>query len=295
MKYVQFIDRATREAIDAAAVAAYSMRTRGKLPGAVEYILCTPAQEVEDDETARAVFDRIEPPPIDVVWFNARPWDDFPVPHRRYVSKRQRYMHRVLWQKFTSWTHTPCDGEPVIFADYDTIVFGSMAEIIPPEGKTWAARRNGRGTSCGQSTNGGLYVKTPEFETDGAPELMIEPLESVEKYREAAALWKYDDEMASAWYCTKYDGAEKLHAVDRKFNRWTKSHAASKKSIEEADVRMLHFIGDLKPWHEPQKPFVHMMRRWQEMREEMRREHGIRTDILRESEETTGKAGSLQE
>ena len=220
MKYLQFINTASRSELDGATVAAWSVRRRGNLPENTRYILYTQEPEkARQDETAAAVFDAIEPPPVDMEWFKSRPWNLFRVPHRRYILKNRRFIHWVLWLKFCCWLDTPTDGEPVIFADYDTLCFGSIREAIPGAGYKYAGRRNVRTNG---SCNGGFLIKTPEFtEKDAA--IMKEPLRNVRTYAAASFLWRYDDEMATAWYA-KEAGMAHFYPLEPKFNRRIQAH-----------------------------------------------------------------------
>ena len=256
-----------------ACVSAWSIRKFGGLPKDTRYILYTTTPENFQNPLVNKVFDEIAEPTCDWRKIWNLDWTVRPEPYYRkwnstYTSDRQR----MCFIKYVQWLEEPCDeGDFVIFSDYDTLCVGDLRESFPVEPeKLWSGYpyrmkyRNWAG-----STNGGFYVKNGLFQRSELPWRLQESLWDVDKYTEAFYNFcPHNDESAVAYFLNHH-GDSTLKKLDTRFNHSANTHPRLLKTIEELDVRVLHYLGDKKPWFPLQKPFIRVCERWRNVRHGM--------------------------
>lgn len=264
MKFVEYCDTADLEKLVAACVSVYSFRINGKLPPDTEYILyCPDVKQASQNAMVSKVFETVQTPPI----------QEYIDSNYKKINAFDTHRNSVTWAKFACWVQTPCDGAPVFHADYDTLCFGSILDAIPNDNAIFSGRKNaGNNISC----NGGFYCKNPEFDKTNAGEFMLAPIFDNAVFSEAKKLWSYSDEIGVAWYFHNM-GLSKFHDLGWKFNMPVYRHKRSGKSIKKNDVRVLHYMGNIKPWHESSIwRYKHQHKRWIEMKDRMCNELEIR-------------------
>ena len=259
MKVVIYCNNDDKNKLNGAAVTAYSIRKRGKLPDNTKYILYTyrPVQAREYPAVSVA-FDEVMEPPFKIDWGKVPKWN--PV--------RRRMWYREVWTKIVSWIKTPCDGEPVALIDYDIICLGSIAEAIPTDSFLFSGRlgylkkEQKRAIGC----NGGFLVKSPLFDDSDAPKLMMQPLYLGNACFKAKNTWNITDEGGTTWYLLNR-GFSQFKALDTKFNYLAKVILKRGLNLEQKDVRLLHYAGNNKPWgneerRKKEKNFRYICKPW---------------------------------
>ena len=264
MRLVEYCDAAEPEKLIAACVSVFSFRINGRLPDTMEYILyCPDVKQASENVLVSKIFTKVDEPPI----------QDYIDSNYQRINALDNHFNRATWAKFACWVQTPCDGEPVFHADYDTLCFGSIMDAIPKISAVFSGRINkGHDKSC----NGGFYCKVSEFDRTDAGELMLAPIYNNEIFEEAKKIWRYSDEIGIAWYFQNR-GFAQFYELDWRFNMPVMRQKMSLKSIEKNDIRVLHYLGSPKPWDElAALRYKHQQWRWLTMKERMYNELEIR-------------------
>ena len=76
--------------------------------------------------------------------------------------------------------------------------------------------------------------------------------------------------MGPVWFFIKR-GFEKFQNMETKYNQIAQWLINSGQTIEQADVRMLHFMGKNKPWKKVKPELMALKERWIETKRELER------------------------
>lgn len=242
MKYVTFVDRADKNYACAAAVAAWSIRSHGGLPSSTEYILYTTDPENYTNPLLQKAFNAVLAPPFDMEKLASINWDERPVRQMRSEFDKEHRKTQMFWTKFLSFLETPCDGDAVMYTDFDMLCVDTVCSAIPSRNKTWSAVR-----WSNRSCNNGLLVKTPKFDASGGVVKMQEPLWDLKAYNIGYKIWPWDDEIGPAWYFYRY-GRSDFYDLPLKFNRSIRGLRNSNEKLGDTDLRFIHYVHTYKPW-----------------------------------------------
>lgn len=258
MRFIQYYDMANWEGITACCVAAYSARKNGRLKDCTYTFYYPDYKTLRNNKLVASVFDEIAPipEPVNSVIDNLPDWNKDIRIHVRSLC---------CWRKFLCWLFTPGD---VIFTDYDVVCYGRIDETIPPDGYYISGRRVPLGDEKGKVLNHGMLAKNKAFDATDMREIMLETLFNKKAWKISHANWEWHDE-ASSWWLFNKRGFDGYYELDRRFNMFAHEHIWTKKSIENNDVRLLHYIGGRKPWKKCPKTYRHLIERWKSLKEEM--------------------------
>ncbi|MDO4571200.1 MAG: hypothetical protein Q4D38_12505 [Planctomycetia bacterium] len=256
-----------------AAVSAWSLRKNAGFPQSATYTLYTTTPENFDVPELRRAFDSVLPPPpaAEVEKLCALDWENVENP----VAEKQKALYppdfrKYCLTKFLLWLREPCASrELVLHVDYDTLCVGSLLEAVPTGGKAWSAFRYQNTRAQGilvNTTNNGFLYKNSRFGTLGLDKLIETPLWDLDIYRDSLKLCPWGDEVCTAWFGREY-GWDTLQELDSRFNRNARAHVLERRTLEDADVRLVHWNGTNKPWN-PAPPLVKLAARWEAIRDE---------------------------
>lgn len=259
MKIVIYIDTADSWKIKAAGITAFSVKRNGNLENS-QYILYSPEYEIaRNQEIAKAIFDRIEPPPLNGIFEKIPQWQK---------TLEVKYC-RECWTKFICLLNTPTEGEEVALLDWDVLCTGDITAIAPPPGKILSIRmgvKKGGGEAAG--ANGGVVCKSADFDNEPDKELFTQPLFNGTAWAKTRQIWRYSDEAGLAWYM-HLRGKEKINKLEMKYNFPAVWHAKSGRNIAQNDTRIIHFMGANKPWKNRSKRLFWLFWRYDKMTQEM--------------------------
>lgn len=276
IKIIQYIHGTSWDLLLPAAVAAWSVKQRACLPGKHELIFYTTSPENLDNPFLHKVFDEVRFPTID--W--QKIWNIDWQQREDFTYERNPLRKQIVWTNYIQWLETPCeDDDYVIYGDYDLLCVGSLAEALPTaeEGKLWAGRTyyshmNGEERLA---TNGGFYIKRGLFNRTMLVRQLQEAFWDTEKHDFALReLSPHLDESDTAYFIYKH-GDSTLKHLDERFNYWDfEGHIKTRKTLEQRDIRMVHFIGNDKPWGSIKKPYRKLYGRWHAAYRQMMQEIG---------------------
>lgn len=271
IKIIQYMHGSDPQLLEAAAVAAWSMKMFGGWRDKVRLIFYTTTPENLRNSLLRNVFDEVKEPTFD--WRRMWNLDWAARPSPDYVHGFQR---EVCWTKFLQWVEEPCElDDYVIYSDMDVLCVGSLVDALPTteENRLWAGvtyhmRHGGEIRTC---TNGGFYVKRGVFNQTKLRQQMQEIVWDDEKYAFSYhTLCPHTDESAVAYFLHTY-GDSSFKRLDYRFNFWNKEKLVQKKrTLEQCDIRVMHFVRSPKPWDKPREPFKALSNRWRAVRDRMR-------------------------
>ena len=271
IKVIQYFHGTSPALLEAACVAAWSIRQNGGLPADTRYILYTTTPENFENPFLYKIFDEVKEPTFDWRRLWNLDWKSRPI---RESNQRIAHRAQMCFTKYLQWVEEPCSAEDyVIFHDMDILCLGSLMEALPmTEEQLWAAVPyltpwEGR---IRLGTNGGFYIKRGAFNQTDLPRQMQEMVWNDEKYS-----WTYHtllpnmDESAVAYFF-HYHGFSTFKQLDSRFNLWNvKEFIRKRKTLEQCDIRIMHYAAQPKPWDTLQKPYIALFNRWRNARDRM--------------------------
>jgi len=277
IKIIQYMHGSSAALLEAAAVAAWSMKTFGGFrEEEVKLIFYTTTPENLDNPFLHEVFDEVKEPTFDWKRLWALDWASRPSPNYAHgIHGCENNRRQICWTKYVQWVEEPCEPEDyVLFGDMDVLCVGSLTEALPTpeEDRLWAGvpyrMRHGGKTRVG--VNGGFYAKRGAFNQTDLRQQLQEIVWDDEKYSFSHhRLCPHIDESAAAWFLHTY-GYSTFKWLDSRFNFWNKrKHIRRKQTLEQCDIRIMHYVGGPKPWDALRKPFKALCNRWRTIRDRM--------------------------
>lgn len=276
IKVIQYMHGSSPVLLEAAAVAAWSIKTFGGFQDEVKLIFYTTTPENLDNPFLHEVFDEVKEPTFDWQRLWNLNWDSRPSPDYLWpMHKHDDYRRQMCWTKYVQWLEEPCEPDDyVVFGDMDVLCVGSLVDALPTpeEDRLWSGvpYRMPWGGRTRTSVNGGFYVKRGAFNQTDLRQQMQEILWDEEKYAFTHyTLCPHNDESAAAYFLYTY-GYSTFKWLDNRFNFWQKrKHVRRKKTLEQCDIRIMHYVGGPKPWDPLRRPFKRLCGRWRDVRDRM--------------------------